>query len=547
MSLRIAPTLAAAALTAAGLTFVPSAAHAVDAQPVGLTDAIAWLNSKADSNGLLPGFDGKTASIAVTADVAKSLSEVADPTAATVASKVAAAAHGQIGSDSAASQEIAAGLWASQFATPDSGLLTELESDISDGSGTVSVTTYPAPTYTPTTKTSTVNAAATGRLTDKTFNEYTGTDAQAWAVLALAQAASAKTDAALHYLLDQQCADGGFRTKFSPIDASAQTCADDSASTDTDLTASSPDATGSAVLFLSALPASAKTDAVTTALSKATDWLVEDQSKADGSFSEWYGVSGNSTGIAGRALRVVGKAGEARKAAVWLRGRQAVAFTGCPTPLAKDRGALSYNEDTFAGNLASGLDAAGVGSAVSVTAQSLAALGALPTTNPTPTLSVPALRSGATGTLRISGANPGDALCVTVAGTSSKLLRAGATGASITAPTGVASAPISVTTASGATARASFAINTATSLKVIAKKKIKRGKRLAVTITGLWAGEKVTIKLGKKRFGTALANSGGKATVKKKVAKSTKLGKAKLAATGAFANRTGTVKIKVTR
>jgi hypothetical protein len=84
-------------------------------------------------------------------------------------------------------------------------------------------------------------------------------------------------------------------------------------------------------------------------------------------------------------------------------------------------------------------------------------------------------------------------------------------------------------------------------LKLTGKAKVKRGKKLTVTVSGLAAGEKVAVKLGKKSFGTATANAGGKAIVRSKVAKKTKVGKVRLSVTGQFANRNGSRTIKVTR
>ncbi|WP_091123017.1 prenyltransferase/squalene oxidase repeat-containing protein [Nocardioides terrae] len=494
-------------------------------------DATAWLKSQTDSNGLLPGF-GSAPSISATADFAKSLDELGSADAASVAMSVKNAAAAALTDDHRSSQESAEGAWASQtLGSQDDALVDDVDSHIAQGGEALGGRT--------------ADAAALGRLYDSTFNAYTGTDAQAWAVLALAKAAAPSAGEALTYLLGQQCTDGGFRTKFSDVDATGQTCAADAGSTDPDLTSSSPDATGTAVIFLSALPA--KDATVTDALERAVDWLTAHQDPS-GSFSEYYGVSGNSTGIAGRALRLSDKIEAATKAATWLRRHQAAPVGVCASPLDGDRGALSYDDDTYAANRTDGLaDAFALGSAISVTAQSLAALAALPAGNPVPTLTQAApVVPGARVSINIVGANAGDALCLSIGG-GHQLLAAGATSATVTAPTGVASTPFSVQTASGAAATGTLRINTATRLGVAAPKKIKRGKRVRVVVRGLWAGERVTVKLGKKRLGSAVANTAGTATLRKKVAKKTKTGRKAITVTGRFTDRVGKRNIRVVR
>lgn len=553
---RLGASLAALAVTAGGLSLAPEPAHAAPApRPVALTDAISWLSGRADAHGLLPGFDGTTPSITATADFAKSLDEVGSPARTTLASHVATAAIAALSSEDRASQEIAEGLWASELGgSPNAQLAADLADHISAGTETVQVptTTYgPAQDYAPSTTYGATAAAAsaTGRLLDVHFNPYTGTDAQAWAVLALAGARAPQADAALNYLLAQQCDDGGFRSSFDAVDSDAQDCASAQETAEVELRSSSPDATASALISLSGLPS--PSEDVTAAIGRAAEWLSAHQN-ADGGYTEpsTYGdyESANSAGLAARALILTGHTAEATRTVGLLRSLQISALAGCVSGRAADRGAVLYTQDNLDQALTEGLtDPNDVGSAVSVTSQSLAALAAVQASNPTPSLVLPVgVRSGSTAVARISGALAGDALCLTVAG-KHRLLPAGTTTVTVTAPIGAASAAVSLQTATGATARATLRINTAKHLAVTAKKKVKRGKKLKVTVSGLWAGEKVTVKLGKRKLGTATANGAGKATLKKKVAKKTRIGKVKVTVTGAFANRTGSKKVKVTR
>ncbi|MCA1984101.1 hypothetical protein [Nocardioides nematodiphilus] len=551
--LRRTSALAAAALAAGALTLPAGTAQAATAQPAGLRDAISWLHGNLGQTGLLPGFDGTTPSISATADFAKGLSEVGSPELSTVAGSITTAAAAALGDDHRSAQETAEGAWASTLGGAANAQLTsDLEAHIAQGGETVQVatTTYgPGPDYTPTTTvTPTTSApAAKGRLLDQTFSEWTGTDAQSWAVEALGATGSASLGDALGYLLHQQCADGGFRSKFDAVDAATQDCV--GATGSTEQTASSPDATASAVIALSTL--ATPSTAVTTAIGKAATWLSTHQ-KADGSYSEpsSYGdyTSTNSAGLAARALLVSGHASAAAPTVALLRSLQIAPIAGCASGLAADRGAVLYASDNYDAALASGIGTGQkLGSALSVTSQSLGALTALPAATALKISQTPAaVKPGAKATLSLAGVAAGERVCVTGAG-AARLLAPGTTSFTVTAPAKGAAASVTASTASGTTATAALKIDTATTLKVAAPKKAHRGQRITVRIKGLWAGEKVTLKLAKAKLGKATANANGTAVFKGRVAKRNAPGKKKLVATGAFADRTGATALKVVR
>ena len=76
-----------------------------------------------------------------------------------------------------------------------------------------------------------------------------------------------------------------------------------------------------------------------------------------------------------------------------------------------------------------------------------------------------------------------------------------------------------------------------------AKAQVKRNKRVKVTVKGLAAGEKVTLKVAGKKAAAGKAGAKGTFTAKVKVGRKT--GKAKLKAVGQFKNRSGATTVKV--
>lgn len=172
----------------------------------------------------------------------------------------------------------------------------------------------------------TAGGAADGRVSDASaYGDYSSTITQAWAVRGLAGASSSLADEALAYLLKQQCADGSFRSALA--DAQCTTGGDD------------VDSTALAVEALVAAGAPGE-----AALGRAGFWLSTAQ-HSDGSFSD--PANANSTGLASQALAHVGAAAAARAGAGWLYAHVVTAKNAEGTPLAKEVGAIAYDDETL--------------------------------------------------------------------------------------------------------------------------------------------------------------------------------------------------------
>ncbi|TYL52107.1 terpene cyclase/mutase family protein [Nocardioides sp. BGMRC 2183] len=205
----------------------------------------------------------------------------------------------------------------------------------------------------------------TGRTSDKSeYGDFANSLGQAWAVHGLDAAGSAERDAALDFLLLQQCSDGFFRQDFSPVKAKDQSC-------DAGKGAPSIDATALAVVLLSDL---AEGDAdLTGALERASAYLVNEQAE-DGSFigSAELPANANSTGLAARALVVAGEDEAAANAAAWVYAHQLP--EGCEGPLADAAGAIGYDDAALAAAGTDGITAKTSYQWRLATAQALSAL-----------------------------------------------------------------------------------------------------------------------------------------------------------------------------
>ncbi|GLZ80597.1 hypothetical protein Afil01_54040 [Actinorhabdospora filicis] len=182
-----------------------------------------------------------------------------------------------------------------------------------------------------------------GRFRDKMTADKEGGNAfdQSLAVLALSRTKSGVPQAAVDFLIDQQCAAGGFR--LYPFHNAEQSVLDDcdgqgNATLD-------PDSTSMAVQSLLAADANGKTGAKAAAL-KGAEWL-KTQQKPNGSFagSGWTAdvQNTNSTGLAGQALLATGSADASAKAAAWVKTMQLTAANGGSAK--GDAGAIAYSEE----------------------------------------------------------------------------------------------------------------------------------------------------------------------------------------------------------
>lgn len=355
---------------------------------------------------------------------------------------------------------------------------------------------------------------------------------QALAVRALDFTGSARAGDATGFLLRSQCSSGYFQTYFTAPD-----CVDGTSEPSVDTTAT-------AVIELSDLDDSA----VQSALTRARTWLAGAQ-KADGS---WEGAAGSSANSTGLAVRALGSGPAATKGALWLRAHQARTAGTCTDKLTSVTGAIASNDAAWTDGLTDGVvpittDGSSRALWIRATAQALPALAYLPAATGTlsATASAGYVRAGSAQTVSVRAAAPASAVCVT--GGKASMLRyadsAGSASAQVTVPAGTATRALGLVDSSGRTTTLNLKVLDAAKLKVKpAKKKVKRNKKVKVTVKGLAPGEQVTVKVRKKKV-SGTANAKGVFKVKVKVGK--KLGKAKIAVTGEFGDRTGKAKVKV--
>lgn len=186
------------------------------------------------------------------------------------------------------------------------------------------------------------HAGDSGRISDNVGGtDYANTIGQAYAVQGLWEAGSAERDAALDFLLEQQCRRGYFRLSFSPAGEAEQSCG---ASGDS---SPSVDVTGIALLALDTLPRG--NDRAREAAVRATRWLKRTQAD-NGSFGGGAGTSSanaNSTGIAARALGARGACRPAKRAAGFVRGVQVRGKVRRTAYRRADKGAIAYDRGAY--------------------------------------------------------------------------------------------------------------------------------------------------------------------------------------------------------
>lgn len=538
---RLGALIAGSALTAGALTVAP-ASHAVSPEPVALSDAITWLESQRDPAGLLAGFGSPD--YGLTADYALGLHELGDRSTEleSVLTALIAAKDGAMGDGEnyASVSATAQALWATQQAgESDGALVTRLQDLLAVPGDTVDTDGKPE------TPPVTLPEDAAGRAIAVPYSSWTGTIEQAWTVVTLAASESANattTQDALEFLLKQQCEAGWFRYSWSAPDAPDQSC-------DADATSfADPDTTAYVVILLGLL--ADPSEAVEQARERAVTWLLA-QRLPNGAFAPGYDpttASANTTGLAARALALTGHRDAASKAALWLRQHQLAPLAGCPSPGDSDRGAIASGAEAFDAARSKGIAAATRGSWQFAAGQAFPALAYVPAGNPQPVVSAPVgyQRAGTSVTVTVGGANAGDLVCF-AAGDTRKTLRTGATTTAIvTLPTTTGDTTVSATTAGGAVGSATIKALGAKRIPFLAARKVKRKHRLNVAVSGLAAGERVTIRFRGKVVRTGVASPAGNYIARIKVGR--KLGKAKVNVAGEFADiRTNTKTVRVVR
>ena len=341
-----------------------------------------------------------------------------------------------------------------------------------------------------------------------------GTDAanQALAVLALEGAGSAEAEMAGVYLAGMQCEDGSF--------AYNEDCSFGGTVFDT----------ATALLALDAIedPLPGPAAAIPTATA-----YVADQQLAGGAFGA---PNANDPGIAGWALGEVGRTDLAAAAATWIAARQIVSLPGCAARVG--HGALMWTDADFA----EGLTESNLASTVYSSAQALGALAHLPASAPAMSAPKGYVKAGSTVTVKVTGLRAGEAACLSGAGSSATL--AGPGSLSVKLPAATREHTLTLFTLGTPVTTTVEALG-AKKLKLDRSKKVKKGKKQTVKVTGLAAGEKVTVRVDGKRVDAGKATAAG---VVKSVFKVTgKPGKRTVKVVGQFGNRTGTTTFKVVR
>ena len=274
----------------------------------------------------------------------------------------------------------------------------------------------------------------TGRIEDvSSYGDYGNTIGQAFAVEALAGAASSETAAATAALLDQQCGPG-----FFPLDLD-QTCP---------ASQGQPDVT--ALVVISLVESGITTPAVTAAIDDAADWL-ESLQLANGSFPGEGGAAGantNGTGLGGWALGEAGRTTAAAKAAAWTRALQVSDAGACASQA--PTGAIAYDAADFASGRANGLGTAR-------NKWRIASYQAAPLLNWAPAATAPLAVStpatagdGATVTATVTGLAAGEYGCVTFGSTARSVTGTGGpVTTDFTLPAGAGTYTFTVTTLTG--------------------------------------------------------------------------------------------------
>ncbi|MCW2819122.1 MAG: hypothetical protein JWR42_1909 [Marmoricola sp.] len=397
------------------------------------------------------------------------------------------------------------------------------------------------------------SGATRGRIVDYSTKDgtpdgqdYANTLGQAFAARGLSEAGSGEAGAAISFLLQQQCSDGGFRQSFSAASAADQTCGVGSSDTD---------ATALTVNQLASLPSVASGPTVSAALTRARARLAGTQN-SDGSWGGGTGTSGanaNSTGLAAAALATASSSDpRVERAARWLRDHQVTSYDLCDR-LSSAVGALSYDQDALTAGRRSGIpDSATADQFRRATAQALPGLAYLPVDStpsaPRVTTATGYVRAGSSQVLRITGVHAGDQLCVR-GGLTKTQLTASATTASATAkmPSTTGNVTYTVVDADDHAGRATAKVLGAKKLGVaVSRYRVRRSHFVTATVSGLASGEKAAISYRGSRVRSGVASTSGTFKATFRVGRS--LGRKAVVGVGQFTDiRRGTGFVRVVR
>lgn len=379
---------------------------------------------------------------------------------------------------------------------------------------------------------------ATGRANDafdpadEYGGDYSNTIGQSWVVRALATADSELADETVGYLLAQQCGDGSFRG----------TLADAPCTTGN----GTIDATAFALQALVVAKAKGQAN-LQDDIDDAVKWLLTQQS-ADGSFLNDGGANTNSTGLAAATLKAAGQTGAAGSAASWIVSHQVTDAAAEDSALANELGAIAFDQTALSAAKGAGITVTTRDQWIRASAQAAVGIDAqLPKGSVAVSAPTGFIAAGSTIAVSATGLSANEKFTAEIVGSKAVSGTANGTGvatANITLPGGTADRTVTVT-GSRATRTGSTTVKVlgAKKLSISAKSSIKKGKKQSIKISGLVAGEKVTIYVSNKRIKTATARTGGTYTLSFKP--TGKAGKKTVKVVGQFTNRNGSKSFKV--
>ncbi|MDT9591806.1 hypothetical protein RDV89_01910 [Nocardioides zeae] len=241
--------------------------------------------------------------------------------------------------------------------------------------------------------------------------DFANTIGQAFAADVLTEAGSELAGPVTDFLLQQQCADGGFRLTFSAPDAEDQSCTEDPSGTDVTAYA------------VQGLASQLENGEVATAADDAVAYLKGSQA-ADGSWTDGVGgtANANSTGLAGQTLGLVGDipgnpfvvADQPELAAIWLRKNQVDEVATCTTSLRYEKGAQAFDPAALSLGRTQGITDGTAYQWQLSSAQTLPALQWTPAAEDDAALSIDPyrVRAGTVAPVGITGLAPGQSACL---------------------------------------------------------------------------------------------------------------------------------------
>lgn len=371
--------------------------------------------------------------------------------------------------------------------------------------------------------------------------DYANTLGQAFAAYALTKANSAEAANAVSFLLEQQCANGGFRLAFTANrGASDQSC---TANADAET-----DATAIALQQLNLIPTTVR---ITAAKTAARAWLINAQ-KDDGSWGGGTSTeqsNANSTGLAASAL---GDTAQSEQAAQWLRNRQANDYNLCDR-LAANRGAIAYDGAAFNAGRNSGITSvAAKDQWRRATSQALPAMAYLPqdATPSSPVLTGPSgyLKAGSKRVLTTKGVAAGDKLCLSGPGAAVQGVATGSTWLqTVTLAAGTGTRTYKVRDSWGHSDTGSVKVLGRKTLPIAkSKSRVKRSGWVTATIRGLASQEAARIYYKGNLVRSGYATTGGVFSASFRVGKP--LGLKRVVGYGRFSDiRRGATTLRVVR